>query len=138
MDAQKCRCPGIFYLKRYIIYIYPPKGRAERTQWGPLDSLSNLICVWETKIGLSKTPSRIGLFWNLKNLYCTGGWVGGWVGIKRVLRFCSISSMLTSKMRWFQIWPQKLSTAIRLKVMSNLILKFWDFKVDFRGGNGKK
>ena len=24
---------------------YPPKGRAERTQWGPLDSLSNLICV---------------------------------------------------------------------------------------------
>ena len=26
---------------------------------------------------LSKTPARIDLFWNLKNLYCPGGWVGG-------------------------------------------------------------
>ena len=66
------------------------------------------------------------------------GLVGGWMGIKRVLRFCSISSMLTSKMRWFQIWPQKLSTAIRSKVMSNLLLKFWNFKADFRGGKWPK
>ena len=28
-----------------ICQFYPPKGRAQRTRWGPLDSLSNLICV---------------------------------------------------------------------------------------------
>ena len=64
--------------------------------------------------------------------------MGGWVVIKRVLRFSSFSSILTSKMRWFQIWPQKLSTAIRSKVMSNLVLKFWNFKADFRGGKWPK
>ena len=64
--------PFSFYSSAFdcvYIHLYPPKGRAERTRWGPLDSLSNLICVWETKMELSKTRARIDLFWNLKNLY---------------------------------------------------------------------
>ena len=58
--------------------------------------------------------------------------------IKRVLQFSSFSSMLTSKMRWFEIWPQKLSTTITSKVMSNLSLKIWNFKANFRSGNQLK
>ena len=34
---------GVF-LQREINIFYPLKGRAEQTHWGPLDSLSNLIC----------------------------------------------------------------------------------------------
>ena len=66
--------------------------------------------------------------------------VGWWCGlvIKRVLQFSSFSSMLTSKTRWFQIWPQKLSTTITSKVMSNLSLKIWNFKANFRSGNQLK
>ena len=67
-----------------------------------------------------------------------GGWVGGWVVIFWVLWFFSKSGIITSKMCWFQIWPQKLSTAIRSKVMSNLSLKMWNFKAHFRGGNRLK
>ena len=66
------------------------------------------------------------------------GWVGGWVVIFWVLWFFSKSGIITSKMCWFQIWPQKLSTAIRSKVMSNLSLKMWNFKAHFRGGNRLK
>ena len=46
--------------------------------------------------------------------------MGGWVVIKSVLRFSLFSSMLTSKMRWFQKWCQKLSTAFLSKVMNTL------------------
>ena len=67
-----------------------------------------------------------------------GGWVDGWVVIFWVLWFFSKSGIITSKMCWFQIWPQKLSTAIRSKVMSNLSLKMWNFKAHFRGGNRLK
>ena len=63
-----------------------------------------------------------------------GGWVGTWVVNKRVLRFCSISGIITSKLRWFQVWPLKLSTAIRSKVMRNLDLKYRNFNADSRGG----
>ena len=77
--ASKCKIStGVSSIYQWTFY--PPKGKAERTRWGPLDSLSNLICVWETKMELSKTRTRIGLFWNLKNLYCPGGWVDRWVG----------------------------------------------------------
>ena len=64
--------------------------------------------------------------------------MGGWVVIFWVLWFFSKSGIITSKMCWFQIWPQKLSTAIRSKVMSNLSLKMWNFKAHFRGGNRLK
>ena len=56
-----------------LLNFYLPKWRGERARWCPLDSLSNLICDWETKIELSKTLARIDLFWNLENLYCPGG-----------------------------------------------------------------
>ena len=48
------------------------------------------------------------------------GLVGGWMVIKRVLRFSLFLSMLTSKISWFQKWCQKLSTAFLSKVMSTL------------------
>ena len=127
-----------YNMLKYPYVSYLPEGRAERTRWGILDTLSNLIYVWETKMELSKTRARIDLSWNLKNLNCPGGCVGGWMVIKRVLRFSSFSSMLTSKMRWFQIWPQKLYTTNTSKVMSNLSLKIWNFKANFRSGNQLK
>ena len=39
---------------RSCSYVYPPKGRAKRAHWGPLNR--------ETKIELSKTLARNGLF----------------------------------------------------------------------------
>ena len=81
----------------------------------------------------TKSPKMTFLYFSLS------AWVGGWIGewwvlIKTVLRFFSFSGILTSKICWLQIWPQKLSTAMRSKVMSNLNLKFWNFNADFRGG----
>ena len=38
------------------------------------------------------------------------GWVGGWVGIKRVLQLSLILDMLTNKIYWFQKCCQKMST----------------------------
>ena len=34
--------------------IYPPKGKAKRSQWGPLDSHSILYVIGEPKLGLAK------------------------------------------------------------------------------------
>ena len=64
--------------------------------------------------------------------------MGGWLVIKKVLRFSSFSGISTSKICWFQIWSQKLSTVIRLKVMGKLLLKFLILKADFRGGKWPK
>ena len=64
------------------------------------------------------------------------GKVGGWLVIKRVHRFSSKSGIVTSRMCWFRIWYQKLSTALRSKVTCKLNLKF--FKVNFRDGNQLK
>ena len=113
------------------------KGRAERIQWGPLDSIYILYVIgdWGSKIELQKHEWGSAFLETSKTF---NFWMGGWVVIKRVLQFSSFSSVLTSKIRWFQIWPQKLSTAIRSKVMSNLILKFWNFEADFRGGKWPK
>ena len=37
----KCERRGFIYLNSdYTLIFYPPKRRAERTRWGPLDSLS--------------------------------------------------------------------------------------------------
>ena len=62
---------SIFYLLMFIYLqrdffmnvrymFYPPKGRAERTQWGPLDSLANLMCMrnqnWTFKNSLEDRP----------------------------------------------------------------------------------
>ena len=55
-----------------------------------------------------------------------------------VLRFSSKSSIVTSKMCWFQIWPQKLSTGTRSKAISNLILEIWKAKAGLRGAKRKK
>ena len=65
-------------------------------------------------------------------------WVGEWVVIFWVLRFSSKSSIVTSKMCWFQIWPQKLSTGTRSKAINNLILQIWKFKAGLRGAKHKK
>ena len=65
-------------------------------------------------------------------------WVDGWMLIMLVLRFSSFSGMWTKTMRWFQIWPQKLSAATRSKVTSNSILKFWNFNADFRSAKWQK
>ena len=50
------------------------------------------------------------------------GWTDG-RDIKSVLRFSSNSSVLTSKMWWFQIWCLKLSAAFLSEVKSNLSFK---------------
>ena len=63
---------------------YPPKGLCEsRTQWGPFDSLSILLCLrngFDTfKISFFRRP-----FGNLENVIFTDGWDGidgGWVGV---------------------------------------------------------
>ena len=48
------------------------------------------------------------------------------------------SIMLTSKMCWFQIWCQKLSTAFLSKVMSTLNFQIRKFKVDYPYGKRLK
>ena len=47
---------------------------------------------WITKTGVSKTPSRRGLFFRKKSLLC--GWTDGWTVIKSGLQISSNSSML--------------------------------------------
>ena len=69
------------------------------------------------------------------------GWMDGWMDgrdIKSVLRFSSNSSMLTSKMCWFQIWCLKLSAAFLWEVMSISIFKIRKIKSDFRLGKWLK
>ena len=41
-------------MKRIINLTYPPKGKAKRSQWGPLDSLSILYVIGEVKLGFQK------------------------------------------------------------------------------------
>ena len=36
-------------------HFYPPKGKAKRSQWGPLDSLSNLYVIGEVKFDFKNT-----------------------------------------------------------------------------------
>ena len=61
-----------------------------------------------------------------------GGWVGGlvcsWMEIIYPLRFSSNSSMLTSKICWFQILCLKLAAAFLSEVMSISIFKIRKFK----------
>ena len=116
--------------------INPPKGGANAlSRWGPIEGLSNLYCIGERKWGFQKHERKSTFFEPPKNFIVR---MGGWVVIFWVLWFFSKSGIITSKMCWFQIWPQKLSTAIRSKVMSNLSLKMWNFKAHFRGGNRLK
>ena len=130
------------------LIFYPPKGGANAlSRWGPIEGLSNLYCIGERKWGFQKHQRKSTFFESPKNFIVRmGGWVGGWVGgwmggwvvIFWVLWFFSKSGIITSKMCWFQIWSQKLSTTIRSKVMSNLSLKMWNLKAHFRGGNRLK
>ena len=116
-----------------------PEGRCERTlPMGSTWRSFQFILHWWAKMGVSKTRAWIDPFRIVEKLYCPDGWVGGWVVIFLVLWFSSKSSIITTKMCWFQIWPQKLSTANSSKVMSNLRLKIWSFKANFRGGNQQK
>ena len=83
--------------------LYFPKGRAKRTQWGPLDSLSILYVIEKPKLNFQKHKRGSAFFETSKTFIVrmggwVGGWMDGWVVIKRVLRFSSFSSMLTSKM----------------------------------------
>ena len=110
--------------------LYPPKGSAKALPMG-----SN----WFSYGLLSFVTSELKMdfqFWGgnsskkieKKPLLC--GW-DGWTdgrGIKSVLRFSSNSSMLTSKMCWFQIWCLKLSAAFLSEVMSISIFKIPKFK----------
>ena len=81
----------------------------------------HIICHWWSEIGFSKTPTRIGLFWNLENLYCPGGWVGGWVGCDQKCPWiCLIFGYIDKKDVYFiNIWK---------KVVTNFLMgfKIWD------------
>ena len=126
----------------YDSCILSREGRCERTlPMGSTWRSFQFILHWWTKMGGFKNTNVNRPFSNRRKTLLSGwvgGWVGGWVVIFLVLWFSSKSGIITSKMCWFQIWPQKLSTAIRSKVMSNLSLKIWNFKADFRGGNQLK
>ena len=42
--------------------LYPPKGRAKRTQWGPLDSLSILYVIEKPKLNFQKHERASAFF----------------------------------------------------------------------------
>ena len=127
---------GWWNINKYSI-IYPPKGKAERTQWGPLDSLSILYLIEKPKLNFQKHERGSAFFETSKTFIVRmGGWLGGDQNNPSISSF--LSMMSTSKMRWFQIWPQKLSTTITSKVKSNLSLKTWNFKTNLRAGNQLK
>ena len=68
----------IYYIS--CIYLYPPKGKAKRSQWGPLDNLSILYVVGEPKLGFQKYEG-ISAFFEISKTFIVrmGGWMGGWV-----------------------------------------------------------
>ena len=96
----------------------PEGSLRKQTPRGPLDGLSILYVFDEQKLRFQFWAGNPP-FWNPRKPLLSG-WVGGWVVIFWVLWFSSFSSIITSKMRWFQIWCQKLSTDFLSKVMSTL------------------
>ena len=66
--------------------LYPPKGRAKRTQWGPLDSLSILYVIEKPKLNFQKHERGSAFFETSKTFIVR---MGGWVdksGLKSCLR----------------------------------------------------
>ena len=123
--------------------LHPSKGSAKALPWGPIVLLLLGYCYSERKLRF-KFPADFSQKIGKKSLL--HGWVGGWVGglvdgwmeIFYPLRFSSNSSMLTSKMCWFKIWPLKLSAAFLSKLMSILIFKIENFKTTYSYGKWLK
>ena len=57
-----------------ILRFYPPKGRAKRNQWGPLDSLSILYVIEKPKFNFQK-HERGSAFFETSTTFIV--WVGG-------------------------------------------------------------
>ena len=74
------------------------------------------------------------------------GWMDGWMdgrmdgrtGIKSFLRFSSNSSMLRSRMCWFQIWCKKLCTVFLSELMNIFNFKIGNFKTSYPVGKWLK
>ena len=60
-----------FNAKNYVFL--SPQGKSEANPMGSTWQSFHFICDRETQIELSKTLARIGLFWNLENLYPSKG-----------------------------------------------------------------
>ena len=93
----------------------------------------------ETCFGISVWVVNICRFGISKIFYWVNGWMDGWIDgwmggkcCDIYLLRCLILKMLTSMLRWFQIWYQNLSTFIKKKVMSTLSFKIWKFKADLK------
>ena len=101
-----------------------PEGRCERTlPMGSTWRSFQFILHWWTKMGGFKNTNVNRPFSNCRKTLLSG-WMGGWVaGDFFGPLISSKSSVIRSKMCWFQIWPQKLSKGIRSNVMRNLSLK---------------
>ena len=118
----------------------PEGSLRKQTPRGPLDGLSILYVFDEQKLRFRFWTGNPP-FWNPRKPLLSGwvgGWVGGWVVIFWVLRFSSFWSIITSKMRWFQIWCQKLSTAFLSKVMHTLNFKTRQKKTTYLCGKRLK
>ena len=79
-------------------------------------SFQFIICMWN-ETGALKITNKTGPFLKPQKPELSG-WVGRWMDgsvgvIKRVLRFGWISCIVTRKVYWFQIWPQKMCTAVK-------------------------
>ena len=74
MDPQSLIVSHLLPWRKLFLSHY---GKSEANPMGSTWQSFHFICDWETKIELSKKRPRMDLFWNLENLYCPDGWVGG-------------------------------------------------------------
>ena len=99
-----------------------PEGNYESSgREGALNSLSIWLCDWGQKLGFQKYPN-ISHFSNVVITFVRmGGWVGAWVVIKWVLRFCFFVKYFYKQDLLILYTMPKLIQLVNQKLRKNLL-----------------